>query len=401
MPPVTFEGRREVRADIRLLCAALRSDPEDLSRLVDRFCDPSLRQSLLGLARRERVVPALHRFLSPRLLTSFTHAEKVVMATAHEANRRRNKSIREAIVNIAAGAAHNGFRLAPLKGARWFFESSDPLASWRTMLDADLLVSPRHVDSLVEIMGSLGFQPISARQSPRRARTYRSHFHLEPFVETRTGIVVEVHRHIGFQSELLTTERMLEGADTEVPGLVLPPAWCTAFHAIIHWQSQHHGFSKMTCPAREVLELSRRLTNREVDWKRLAAHAASVGAVKECVAALTLTSELFGSAVPTPFVASEAEIRRSKKCVDIQASEYRTWVAAQRGRSLAHLQADRMKYALGRSKWPRLARVLALWLYRAVALPIAGWRAGHMLCGVLAKRVHAPWFDRFFLGRAP
>ena len=377
------------------LWTILRSEGDDLAREAERFADPEVFRALVDLAMRERLAPALHERVEAIARPTWSRLQRVRLATAYEANCRRNRALRATIVALGAAADRRGFCLAPLKGANWFFSGTDPIASWRTMLDADVLVDPERIEDFRAILRELGLEPI-ADGGARRTRSFRGHFHLPPHVDRRTGALVEAHRHVGFQPFRLPNALMFAGEAAAEPGIVTPSPWCATFHLILHWQIQHNGLARMTCPARDVYELFRRIRDAEVDWERLAAHARKVNAMHACIASLALAHELFDVDVPRGFAISRAAQSRVRLCLELQDDESRRWVFAQFGRCTAYWRADRAKYSLAPLALPKPLAAACLWFFRLLVLPAIAWRATRALVGMAVLRLYRPAFVRWF-----
>jgi hypothetical protein len=368
----------------RLLCDALSQNACVNPALVLAFADPTLRQSLVRLAIHERLAPALQERLPPQLLQSMSRQQRIVLATEYEANRRHNRAIREAVVRIGVAAQDLGFKIAVLKGVAWLFRANEGLVAWRTMVDGDLLVDSEHIAKMPRLLAELGFTEILDRPGRFGPRKFRAHFHLPPYVEQKTGVVLEVHRHIGFRAELLPNRLIFESAVANQPGIVSPTPWVAAFHSIVHWQVQNGGYRRFSSPAREILESSQHISRGDVDWGRLEYHARCSGVAAECRATLALTQELLGTPVPSPFHLSRNDWRYVAQCLTVRASPIRSRIFRDVGRAYALWDCDRAKYRLALLGASSATKEIAVWILRILLAPVFVFKGFALACLVVS-----------------
>jgi hypothetical protein len=225
---------------------------------------PGRAAAVLDLAEEERVLAALHEAVATRSCSELLpKADRAVLAIRHEANRRHNVALRQALRELGEAGASAGIAFAVLKGAAWLIEDDAGCAAWRQMIDLDVLVHPEQFDVMPDLLRDMGYSPAS------EAKRFRDNFHHAPYRHPRLAGTLEVHRHIGWRHHLLPCEALLADSRPVAPGLLLPSPWVRAFHAIIHWQIQDHGGSRGTLPLKDVVDVARFLHRNDVAWATL------------------------------------------------------------------------------------------------------------------------------------
>lgn len=374
----------------RFLCAVL-SGSADLKLAPAGLRGPEGIERLIQLAERQLVTPVLHEAIAQHDPGDVPKHCRVILATQHEANRRRNQMLRDLTCELGIAAQQRGVDLVALKGCNWILEDRDGSAAWRWMLDIDLLVAPEHFELMPSLLAELGYSAIPIDRKFFGRRRFRGHFHLPP--HTRTGIptFVEVHRHIGWRPCLLPTELIFAHRRSVAPGLSLAVPWCSAFHAIVHWQIQDDGLRRLTSPLRKIFEVARYLQRADVDLDRLAHHAKSVGAIRELDVAVAFATELFDVRVPALLLPSETARRHVARCLAVRDSPSRMWLAWERGRVIALWQCDRAMYSVFLRGAGPAATKAALWAHRLVRLPAL---AGRAVYTALAGLVRMAWSEK-------
>jgi hypothetical protein len=261
-----------------------------------------------------------------------------------------------------------------LKGAAWLLQDAERLAAWRTMIDADLLVSAEQFELMPSLLSELGYVP---DRRPRRffgTRRFQAHFHLVPHRRGDDPFMIEVHRHLGWRPRILPTEMMFANQLRIAQGLSVPAPWCAALHAIVHWQIQHDVFhkgeSRSSGNVKNGLEVARFLAREDIDWPSLAVYAKGVGIQNEFEAGVGLATELFGVELPREVVASGIGSDRLVFCLAARSSPARRRMLLQKARIAALWRCDRAMYRVHlRTKNPILLSA-SLWGHRMIHLPI-------------------------------
>jgi hypothetical protein len=333
--------RAEPAADpFRLLCGAVSEDAPARAGVARALADPPTMHAVRQLAASERVTSALHAAVSARFAEHVPKADRMVLATQHEANRRRNKAIDEAVREIAAAAGAMGIEVAALKGVAWIVDEQFAFAAWREMIDVDLLVTPEHFAAMPGVLQKLGYQADS--DSAR----FRVNFHHRPYRRPGVPFTIEIHRHLGWRHDLLDPALVMKDAQRIGDGLLLPAPWCRALHAIIHWQLQDFGMQRGTLPVRDLLEVARFLRLDQVDWRRAMSHAGEVGVLPACEAAIASSSALMNAPVPAAVTIGDTGRQHVLRALGRRDSELETWLATQKWRAGTLWRCEKIAYRL-------------------------------------------------------
>jgi hypothetical protein len=340
---------------------------------------PEVWPTVLALSEQERVSASLHEAVAARFSGIVPKAERAVLATQYEVNRRRNAALRRALLELGEAGASSGFQCAALKGAAWLIEDEAGCAAWREMLDLDVLVHPRHYDLMPRFLESMGYVLGS------RLKRYQNNFHLAPYCLPNLPVALEVHRHLGWHHHLLSPEIVLASSAPVAPGLLLPAPWARAFHAIVHWQIQDHGTFRGTLPLRHVVEVARLLARSDVDWAKVRAHADAVGAAEACEFALASSAILLQAPIPSEFTPRAAAQLWVARSIARRASPMRTWLVTQMWRAGTLWRCEKVAYRWAlRGSTPAVIG-FAVWGARIARLPLLAVRAASIALRALAR----------------
>jgi Uncharacterised nucleotidyltransferase len=356
-----------------LLCAMLSTDEARWNDSACALADADARAALVAFAQKERVLPALHEAVSAHWAKHFSRAERIVLATRHEENRRQNRNLRDALIEIGANAGERGFDVTVLKGAAWILGDARGLAAWRTMIDADVLVAQEHFEAMPELLLKLGYAPVHQRRLIGRRKNH-DHFHLVPYTNRARAVTVEVHRTIGFRPDLLPNSIAFSGPSIQHAGLRLPPPWYAALHAMIHWQVQNDAYRRRGSGIREIIETARHLQRSDVDWNSLAEHARRCGVLRECSAAVAFAQQLLGERAPSVLQASEESRSHVRRSLLVQQSPSRARILREKARNTRLWRGDRTLYKLSRRGIGQRKAAFVIGLYRASLMPLISAR---------------------------
>jgi hypothetical protein len=354
----------------RLLCAVLASQNAETSCVdAQAFRDPATVDALINFAEEERVCPALHEAVTAISDKLVTNALRHTLAQRWEKNLRRNVMIRGILLELAETGALAGIEFVALKGAAWLSEDETNVAAWRSLLDIDVLVAPQRFNEIPNLLLRLGYKRASD------SKRFRNNFHHAPYWKPSTAVTIEVHRHLGWQYNLLSPEIVFANAKRVVPGLLQPAPWCRAFHAIAHWQIQDHGFSRGSTPVKEVLEISRFLTRPDVDWSAVMAHARAVGASEACEAATALAATLLSAPVPPEIAIGQTARKHVRHSLARRSSAISMWLATQKWRAGTLWRCEKIayRYFLRGAKPTTIS--FAVWIGRIARMPLLAARA--------------------------
>src|SRR5262245_50704792 len=350
--------------------------------LIEALTPPAW-AAVCALSERERVSATLHEAVAARFSKCAPKIERAVLATRYEANRRRNATLRNALLELGEAGAAAGFQFAVLKGAAWLIEDEAGCAAWREMLDLDVLVHPKNYDAMPRFLESLGYVLGS------RLKRYRNNFHHAPYCHPTLPVVLEVHRHLGWHPNLLSPDILLASSAPAAPGLLLPAPWSRAFHAIVHWQLQDYGTFRGTLPVRHVVEVARFLARSDVDWAKVAAHADAVGAREACELALASAATLLQVPTPPELAAPASAQRWVASSIARRCSPMRTWLVTQTWRAGTLWRCEKVAYRWALRGSAPAVIVLVVWGARIVRLPLLAVRAATIAVRALARAAHA------------
>jgi hypothetical protein len=257
---------------------------------------PDFDPMALGLAAdREFLGPALHAALVAQGLADKLDPEfRDWLTLLHTENDRRNQMIATQCREIGLVLHRIGITAAVLKGASWLFDDAPDAASDRMMLDIDLLV-PR--DRLHDAVAAL----LHARyREVPEALAEAGHFHHPPLQPPSGGVLVELHRDLGWQRNVLPAAEVLAAATPVAPGLALPRADHRILHAVLHGWVQDADWIGGIVHLRDLLDLARLIERHRaaLDWPALLAHSHAAGIGPPLETALLLADRLLS--VPLP-----------------------------------------------------------------------------------------------------
>jgi hypothetical protein len=356
------------RDSLLLLCRVLSENPVIRTRAIADLSAGGSGAAVVARAHSEGVLPAFYEAISA-FPDSLPKSERIPLAIAFEANRRKNQQIREAAIEIAAEAARHSIEVVALKGARWVIEDAAGFAAWRSMLDIDILVRVEDYGAMREILAQIGYHSTRRERNFLGQPRFAGHYHLVALKRDKQPFFVEVHRHVGWQPALLTTERIFESSQRIAPGLRLSCPWHAALHAIMHWQIHHFGYQFGFHRVTDGIDIARFLGRDDVDWDAVAAHVARVGIRREVDAALATVIELFGAPAPPHFQVSHEARNYVAKALRTHESRLLKWQAKQSQRIERLWHDHRFVYRMDLRKTHSAATRMGLWALRVRRLP--------------------------------
>jgi hypothetical protein len=276
----------------RLLCECLGRQ----ATVARALAAPGFDAMALGAAAdREFLGPALHAaFLAQGLEDRLDPEFRDWLALLHAENERRNGIIAGQCREVGQVLHGIGVTAAALKGAGWLFDGAADAASDRMMLDIDLLVPRGRLDDAVAALLHAGYREVP------EALAEEGHFHHPPLRPPAGGVLVELHRDLGWQREVLPAEEVLAAATPVAPGLALPRAEHRVLHVVLHGWVQDADWIGGRLRLRDLLDLARLVARHRaaLDWPALLAraHAQGIGRVLET--ALLQADLLLGEKLP-------------------------------------------------------------------------------------------------------
>jgi hypothetical protein len=363
----------------------LSEDRATRATAVAELSDGNSAETVVALAKAESILPALYEAISgfPGCLPK---SERIALAIAYEANRRRNRQIRAAIYEIAGASDRHSIAVVALKGARWIVEDAAGCAAWRSMIDIDLLVRVEDYEPMRGILKQIGYRSMRRERNLFGQMRFAGHYHQVALRRDDQPFATEVHRHVQWRPALLPTEAIFASSRPVALGLRLPCPWHAALHAIIHWQIHHYGYLLGFHRIRDGLDIARFLCGDDVDWSALADHAARVGIVREVEDALATVTDLFSIPPPPGFRVSARARQHVAKSLQLQDSRVLRWQAKQRQRVDRLWYDYRFIYRSGLRKTDPAVTLAGLWALRVRRLPfLISHLASIAVLGILAK----------------
>jgi hypothetical protein len=362
MSPITSSS------DLSLLCRCLSENLTVRSEAFFELSDEERRKAILGVAANENLLPAFWE-AAESFPDCLTKPERISLAIAHEANRRKNAQIRNAILEIALKAETKSISLAVLKGARWIFETPGQVCAWRYMIDFDILVDPDNSQATRSLLEGLGYRATRRERDFLGRKRFEGHYHLVAMRRDPEPYTVEVHRHTGWRPALLPAQAIFKSSRKVTANLCVPSASHAAFHAVVHWQVHHYGYQLGLQHVKEGLEICKFLARKDVDWAEVRVLAEKGGVARELEAATAAASELFGMPLPTSISSSEAGRRYARKIIQMRQSRLLMWRAKQWQRILRLWCDDRFAYRMMLRKGSPAAVRSGLWGLRLRRFP--------------------------------
>jgi hypothetical protein len=365
LSPSLLKSRSEAFA---LICEVF--SPHPISALTSNALrEPECATAILHLAEDEKVLPYLHDALVKHSFKDLPKAARAIAATAYETNRHRNISLRGAIIELGAAGLEVGIQFVPLKGGAWIAEDAVSFASWRQMIDLDVLVHPDQFDSSRRLLEKLGYKAASD------TKRFEDNFHHAPYRHPTIPVVVEIHRHLGWRHLLLPPRLIFEGALPMAPGLQIATPWIRAYHAILHWQIQDHGISRQSLPLKELVEIARFINRSDVDWPSLLSHAGKVDTLSACERAIASVNTLMNITTAEEIGLKQNSQRWVMQSITRRRSPLATWFAREKWRVGVLWRCEKTEYRCSVLGMNPSKIALRVWTARIIRLPILFFRA--------------------------
>lgn len=355
---------------LQTICHCLSEDLAVRHVAIAALSSQPLRSAVFSLAARERLLPALHEALSG-FSKDIPKSERIPLAIAHEANRRRNRQISGAVIELAATAAkRHGIEIVALKGAMWVLEEPARCAAWRPMVDIDVIAKPEDYEAMREILTQLNYRPARRERNFFGLRRFWWNHHLVSHRRDNDPFFVESHRHVCWQPALLPTDLIFENRRTIGAGLSLPRPWVALMHSIVHWQIHHYGYQLGLQRILDGLDIAKFLRRDDIDWDALMRHVERVGIRRQLNAALATATQLFGAQAPNRIASSNAGSRYVARVLKTRESRLRSWQAKQGQRILRLWDGQRFVYRMAVRQRSAAVTGVGLWGLRVWRLPL-------------------------------
>jgi hypothetical protein len=270
--------------------------------------------ALVEQANRERVVANLCAAFQTRGWPAGAPEDlREYLVLVYEANATQNRAIRKQALETAEILDRAGAAFAFLKGANWLLETPEDRIGARWLSDIDLAIAPGDWDTGLRAIEAAGYRHAAD------PAIYRRHFHHTPLARPGDHVTIELHRHLGWQRHLLTTDEVV-AAVKPAPGFSEAPLSSPAHRFIygcLHAQLQNMEYAAGQFSLRDLCDIQYLLATRqaELDWRAIADFARARGIFAYLAASLHLAHRLLGLAIPEPFAASGRARAHASRCL--------------------------------------------------------------------------------------
>ncbi|MFM1813385.1 MAG: hypothetical protein RLZ98_80 [Pseudomonadota bacterium] len=175
------------------------------------------------------------------------------------ANATRNRSLGEALRNIAETLNAIGTTPVALKGAAFLADGNGSGAQTRFMSDIDLLIPEARLHDCVRAFASLGYKPVSLDYDSSRVA------HYPPLASPCGTFTVELHTRIFAFADygLPASEVAANATASEIPGLAIPSSTHRMVHVLAHAQLHNRYAPIRRIVLKDILDIERLLAGRQ------------------------------------------------------------------------------------------------------------------------------------------
>lgn len=274
---------------------------------------------LLALARRNRMVPLLHRFLAPR---PDTPPELVrALSAGAAANARAALGLARELRRLTGALEAAGIGAAAYKGPALAVRAYGDLAL-RTYSDVDLLVCPADVPRAAALLEEAGYRP--AHDFPPHAEAlFRRIDGDYPFAHGATGRLVELHCRVSslrFGADLPTRALLARARPVALGGGAVPALADDDLFLALCLHGAKHRWARLEWLAAPAAVAVRAALPLEALLER----AAALHARRAFLLAVHLMRETLGLPLPPPVAAA---IRREPGLDALAAEARGLWFA--------------------------------------------------------------------------
>jgi hypothetical protein len=344
-------GRAARAAAFDFLCQALSAGPVQPTPGAH---DPDW-VALVEQANRERVVSQLYATFEARGWPADSPQDlRDYLALVYQANAEQNRAIRKQALETAEILNRAGAGFVFLKGANWLLEAPEDRIGERWLADIDLAIAPRDWDTALAAIEAAGYREAADPV------VYQKHFHHTPLAREGDRVTIELHRHLGWQRHLLTTDEVVAAAQ---PLPAFPQArLCSPMHRFIygclHAQLQNMEYAAGQFSLRDLCDIQYLLATRraELDWPEIADLAQARGIFAYLAASLHLAHRLLGLEIPEPFAASRRARAHASRCLMQHRGNLRPRLTGFAIKLAWLMDSRRLAYELDCEKAPWLLR---------------------------------------------
>lgn len=363
--------------------------PEDLQRWVK---EPVAWDRLLALAENHGVMPLLHQALTG-MGDAIPPKARQQLEQSFQTNIHKALFLSRELIRITDALATAGIEVLPYKGLT-LAEAVYRDVALRQAGDMDVLIRPRDVARVVEIVGGLGYTP-HVRYAGRQEREYLTSGYEYSFDGTAGPNLLEVQWALQprFYAVDYPVEQLFARAmSVEVAGYPMKTPSREDLFLVLSLHAAKHVWGRLIwlCDLERVLEWP------SLDWEWIGRRSRELGIARILQVTMALAQRMLGAIVPAAagglaadcqaeYVAEEIERSiTSDHAFNVESMEYFGLMMRLRER-----WADRMKFASrliltpGPGEWDAVRLPDALFgLYRVVRLG----RVAKRVFGALSSR---------------
>lgn len=223
---------------------------------------------IVGTANDEFVAPALHRRLVRSGAAPLVDADALAyLASLDEANRARNRRIRDLLDEVVGGLNAAGIVPLLIKGGNDLARLDDPGDFGRILVDIDLLVAPPELPQAERALAGLGFAPLEETRHAHSPGSYWRPGEVAP-IDLHTALPQGIAMLLPAGPLPRTVRRERDGVGFAGPDPSLH-FLITVAHEMLHDRVLFSGVTQM----RYLVDLAEQAETRqaEIDWDWLAA----------------------------------------------------------------------------------------------------------------------------------
>jgi hypothetical protein len=267
--------------------------------------------ALVEQANRERVVTNLYAAFEQHGWPAGAPTDlREYLMLVHEANAAQNRVIRRQAIETAEILNRAGASFVFLKGANWLLEVSQAKIGERWLADIDLAITPRDWAGGLAAIEAAGFRPVVD------PAMYRRHFHHVPLARPGDAVTIELHRHLGWQRHLLTTDEVA-GAARQAGAVALSSPAHRFIYGSLHAQLQNMEYAAGNFSLRDLCDIQylAKTQKDSLDWQAIASFARARSVFRYLAASLHLAHRLLGMDIPQPFADNPRARRHATRCL--------------------------------------------------------------------------------------
>jgi hypothetical protein len=292
-PSPPLPARPVPERDLLLRCARLTLSPDDAARVREIVVANKIDwTALIALARRQGLIPFLHRHLHRLPLPADAAA---ALGARHRDGAHRTLRLAAELRRLLDALAAAGIDALPYKGPTLAVQAYGDL-SMRAFDDLDVLVRPGDAPRALALLAAQGYAP-RLDLSPAQDALFRRVDGDYPLVHRDSGTLVELHCRVSSLRFLmpLETDALMRRAQPVHLGGARVPAPSTEdalLIACIHGCKHRWRRLEWVCSAAELLR------GESIDLALVLQRAGELGALRTVLLGLALAREMLDAPLP-------------------------------------------------------------------------------------------------------